>query len=185
MTHPLVADALVAVFLTAAYLLAMIFQEESNVVGRNPDVLSAVIGSVAMLSLALRRRFPVRVLGFVVVTCVVLVATGYDFTLGPGLAYLIALYTGAPRTGGWRRACRSGRSALVGLHRPDGAVVDSDFWQAVSNTVLFAGIWWLGRSLRLRRAYLDELEARAQRLERAREADARAARAEERVADRA
>ena len=178
MTRPLLADALVAVFLTAAYLLAMIFQEESNVVGRNPDVLSAVIGSGAMLSLALRRRFPVSVLSYVVVTCVVLVATGYDFTLGPGLAYLIALYTVAAHRG-LATSLPAGAAALsvfIGL----GAVVNSDFWQAASNTVLFAGIWWLGRSLRLRRAYLDELEARAQRLERAREADARAARTEER-----
>jgi signal transduction histidine kinase len=50
----------------------------------------------------------------------------------------------------------------------------------VSNAILFVGVWWLGRSLRLRRAYLNELEARARRLERARAADARAARTEER-----
>ncbi len=177
-TRPLLADALIAALLTAAYLLAMIFQKESNVVGRHPDVLSAVIGSAAVLSVAVRRRFPVGVLCYVVATCVVLVATGYDFTLGPGLAYLIALYTVAAHRG-LATSLPAGAVALsvfIGL----GTVVNSDFWQGASNTVLFAGIWWLGRSLRLRRAYLDELEARAQRLERAREADARAARTEER-----
>jgi signal transduction histidine kinase len=177
-THPLLADALVAVFLMAAYLLAMVFQNEQDVVGRNPDVFAAVVGSLAVLSLAVRRRFPVSVLGFVVATCVVLAAAGYDFSLGPALAYLIALYTVTAHRG-LATSLPVGAAALavfIGLL----AAVGSDFWQAASNTVLVAGIWWLGRSLRLRRAYLDELEARAQRLERARESDARAARTEER-----
>jgi signal transduction histidine kinase len=50
----------------------------------------------------------------------------------------------------------------------------------VTNSTLIAGVWWLGRSLRLRRAYLAELEHRAERLERARDSDARTARVEER-----
>src|SRR5690606_40138597 len=45
---------------------------------------------------------------------------------------------------------------------------------------LLAGMWALGRNLRLRRAYLAELEDRAERLERARGTGARAARMEER-----
>ncbi|MQA95312.1 MAG: hypothetical protein GEV11_11935 [Streptosporangiales bacterium] len=42
-------------------------------------------------------------------------------------------------------------------------------------------MWWAGRSMRMRRAYMAELEARARRLERARDAHARAALAEERA----
>jgi signal transduction histidine kinase len=50
----------------------------------------------------------------------------------------------------------------------------------ITNLGLLAGVWWLGRSLRLRRSYLAELEDRAARLEKARFADARTARVEER-----
>src|SRR5690606_14990629 len=49
----------------------------------------------------------------------------------------------------------------------------------LAGALLFAA-WLAGRSSRLRRAYLAELEDRAERLERAREADRRAVRAEER-----
>jgi signal transduction histidine kinase len=44
---------------------------------------------------------------------------------------------------------------------------------------IFGGAWLLGDNLRTRRAYLREVEARAARLEREREADARRAAAEE------
>ncbi|MFI6508896.1 sensor histidine kinase [Streptosporangium sp. NPDC050855] len=47
-------------------------------------------------------------------------------------------------------------------------------------TVLTASLWVAGRSVRLRRAYQAELRDRDRRMERAREADTRAARAEER-----
>lgn len=45
----------------------------------------------------------------------------------------------------------------------------------------FCGAWWIGRSQRLRRAYISELEQRALRLERANAASDRAVRAEERA----
>ncbi|MFD2351759.1 histidine kinase [Nonomuraea ferruginea] len=46
--------------------------------------------------------------------------------------------------------------------------------------VVLVAVWGTGRSMRLRRAYLEELKDRAARLERAHAADTRAARAEER-----
>jgi signal transduction histidine kinase len=50
----------------------------------------------------------------------------------------------------------------------------------VAVLVVLVAVWGGGRSLRLRRAYLEELRDRATRLERAHAADTRAARAEER-----
>nr|WP_277350027.1 sensor histidine kinase [Nonomuraea sp. FMUSA5-5] len=50
----------------------------------------------------------------------------------------------------------------------------------VVTAVVLVAVWGAGRSLRLRRAYLEELKDRAARLERAHAADTRAARAEER-----
>jgi signal transduction histidine kinase len=174
--HPVAADALTAVFLTVVYAVVKSVQDQTGPTARQPDEFSTALTAAALLSLALRRRLPVPVLAFVAVTNVALTALGYELLLAPALAYLVAIYTVAAHRG-LATSLPAGVAALAVF------VVEAagyGFWQLINNTVLFVGIWWLGRSLRLRRAYLDELEARAQRLERAREADSRAARAEER-----
>jgi signal transduction histidine kinase len=176
--HPLVADALTSAFLTLAFLLVAAYQDSYGLPGKRPDLFSGLIVCIVVMSLTLRRRMPVAVLAFVLAGGLTLTAFGYVPMLGPSAAYLIAIYSVASHRG-------------LATSLPVGAfglmlfilsmVLDGYwFWQAVSNSVLLIGVWWIGRSLRLRRAYLDELEARARRLERAREADSRAARAEER-----
>ncbi len=177
-SHPVAADALTAAFLTLVSLLALFFQDEPGLVGRAPDALSGVLSSLAVMSLSLRRRLPVVVLAVVSALCVGITASGYGLSPGPVLAFLAALYTVAAHRG-LARSLPAGAAAL-GVLIILLSILGLDFWQAASNAVLFVGVWWLGRSLRLRRAYLDELESRARRLERAREADSRAARTEER-----
>ncbi|MCO5997117.1 sensor histidine kinase [Actinoallomurus rhizosphaericola] len=174
--HPITADAFMAVLLTVAYLAAVVLQG-GNGAPKGPDVFSVVLSGVALVALTVRRRLPVGVLAFVMTVCGTLTAMGYDVS-APAVAMLIATYTVAAHRG-MATSLPVGALTLmlfIGLLVAAGA----DFWPAVSNTVLVVGVWWLGRSLRLRRAYLNELEARARRLERAREADARAARTEER-----
>jgi signal transduction histidine kinase len=176
--HPLVADALASAFLTAVFFFTTAFQHSYGLPGRRPDLAGVVLACVIVMSLTLRRRAPVAVLGFVLAGGVTLAVLGYTPLAGPVLACLIAVYSVASHRG-------------LGVSLPFGAIglvvylglmsaQGYRFWQALSNAVVFVGVWWVGRSLRLRRAYLDELEARARRLERAREADSRAARAEER-----
>jgi signal transduction histidine kinase len=177
-THPVAADALTAAFLTAAYLAVRSVQDQTDPSAKASDAVSTMLAAVALMSLALRRRLPVVVLAFVAAANVTLTASGYGLFLAPAVAYLIATYTVAAHRG-LATSLPAGVVALVVYIVPV-AAAGYGFWQSASDAVLFVGIWWLGRSLRLRRAYLDELEARAQRLERAREADSRAARAEER-----
>jgi signal transduction histidine kinase len=176
--HPLVADALTSAFLSAAFITVTVFEETTGFSGKAPDLVSSILVTIMVMSLTLRRRMPVPVFAFVLAGCITLTSLGYVPTLGPSIAYLIAVYSVATHRG-------------LGTSLPVGAigllaylclmgVQGYRFWQSTSNAVLFVGVWWVGRSLRLRRAYLDELEARARRLERAREADSRAARAEER-----
>jgi signal transduction histidine kinase len=61
------------------------------------------------------------------------------------------------------------------------------FWSSVAGSfvvwlvAIFAGVWMWGRYVRMRRAYAAELEARAERAERDREAEARRAVAAERA----
>jgi signal transduction histidine kinase len=165
-------------FFVLVLLAEAFLQDYNGLPGRQPDVFSAVLSSVALLSLTARRRVPVGVLGFVAAVCVTLAVIGYAPTLAPIVAFLIATYTVAAHRG-LATSLPLGTGALV-VYVVTMIAQGYAFWQAVTNGVLFGGVWWVGRSLRLRRAYLDELEARARRLERAREADARAARAEER-----
>ncbi|GAB2816781.1 sensor histidine kinase [Actinoallomurus bryophytorum] len=176
--HPLVADALTSAVLTLACLLVAAFQDSYGLPGKQPDLVSGLIVGVVVMSLTLRRRMPVAVLAFVLVGCLTLTALGYVPMLGPAAAYLIAIYSVASHRG-LATSLPVGAFGLM-LFIVSMALDGYWFWQAVSNSVLLIGVWWIGRSLRLRRAYLDELEARARRLERAREADSRAARAEER-----
>ncbi|WP_460349071.1 sensor histidine kinase [Actinoallomurus acanthiterrae] len=175
--HPIMADALMSVLLAAAFLAAVTLQGDNGASGTRPDAFSLVLSSMALLSLTVRRRVPVTVLGFATGVCVALTATGYDIS-APAVAVLIATYTVAAHRG-LATSLPAGAATLMAF------IVmlislGADFWPTVTNAILFIGVWWLGRSLRLRRAYLDELEARARRLERAREADSRAARTEER-----
>jgi signal transduction histidine kinase len=176
--HPLVADALTSAFLTLAFLLVAAFQDSYGLPGKQPDLFSGLIVCIVVMSLTLRRRMPVAVLAFVLAGCLTLTAFGYVPMLGPAAAYLIAIYSVASHRG-LATSLPVGAFGLM-LFIVSMALDGYWFWQAVSNSVLLIGVWWIGRSLRLRRAYLDELEARARRLERAREADSRAARAEER-----
>jgi signal transduction histidine kinase len=173
-----VADALTSAVLTLTFLVIGVFQDSYEVPGKRPDLFSGVVVCVVVMSLTLRRRMPVPVFGFVLAGCVTLVALGYVPTLGAAVAYLIAVYSVATHRG-LGTSLPLGALGLV-VYIVSMGVEGYRFWQMVSNAVLFVGVWWVGRSLRLRRAYLDELEARARRLERAREADSRAARAEER-----
>jgi len=177
--HPLVADALTSAFLTVGCLIETAFQDSyGGLPGKRPDLLCGVLVSVVVMSLTLRRRMPVQVMAFTLAGEATLTALGYVPTLGAAVAYLVAVYSVASHRG-LATSLPMGVLALVGCTVLM-AVQGHTFWQWVSNVALFTGVWWIGRSLRLRRAYLDELEARARRLERAREADSRAARAEER-----
>jgi signal transduction histidine kinase len=172
-----VADALTSAFLTVVFL-AIATVQTYDLPGKRPDLFSAILVSTVVMSLTLRRRQPVAVFGFVLAGCVTLAALGYVPALGSGVAYLIAVYSVATHRG-LATSLPVGAFGLV-VYVVSMGVEGYRFWQMVSNAVLLVGVWWVGRSLRLRRAYLDELEARARRLEQAREADSRAARAEER-----
>lgn len=176
--HPVVADALTSALLAVVFLFTAAFQDSYGLPGKRPDVVTGLVVGVVVMALTLRRRMPVPVLAFVLAGCVTLTMLGYVPTLGAGVAYLIAVYSVATHRG-LATSLPVGAFGLV-AYVVLMAAQGFRFWQSVSNSVLYVGVWWLGRSLRLRRAYLDELEARARRLERAREADSRAARTEER-----
>jgi signal transduction histidine kinase len=161
----------------------------------NPDhVLSpwaraaAVPVSVALAAVvALRRRSPERMLLLAVGTGLLQLAV--DVPSGPGdAAFLVIIYTCASTGARW-----SSRLALVAglvatplsmLRWPPHdreATIWTDLLQTFFLTVIYALSWVVGDRLRTRRAYYAELEERAARLHREREAQSKAAVAAERA----
>ncbi|GAA3204004.1 sensor histidine kinase [Actinocorallia longicatena] len=177
--HPEVLDGAVAGLLLVLSLIGLVFTRDPDSAYRHADALNGLIVTLMILSLIWRQRFPLAVLAWVVAGEAVLMALDYGAS-GEIFAYLIAVYTVAAHRP-LARSALGGAAALAALEimmllddRQRGVL------DMISNTILFCGVWWLGRSLRLRRSYLAELEDRAARLEKARFADARAARVEER-----
>ncbi|MFI6926891.1 sensor histidine kinase [Nonomuraea spiralis] len=147
---------------------------------RAPDALGAALLVLAAAPVAVRRRWPLAALCAGLVPETLLTAFGYGSGVS-GVSGLVLLYSVASNRG---LAVALGGlivslltylvGALAGpvtLPGPSGHVVA---------VVVLSAVWGAGRSLRLRRAYLEELRDRAARLERAHAADTRAARAEER-----
>lgn len=133
---------------------------------------------VATLPVALRRRYPIAVLGVTLTATLALhVAYGYF----PIFGALVGLYTVAAQVGRpTSMRVAFGTGVALALWNLEG---DPDWrYRLLANAAvyaLFAAAWLLGDNLRTRRAYLRELEERATRLEREREENERRAAAAE------
>jgi signal transduction histidine kinase len=130
---------------------------------------------LTVLPLALRRSRPVAVLGVTLAAAIVgdLLFVGFQLP-GP----VIALYTVAAHCE--RRlslAAAGATGAALVIPAVGGAVSEPIF--VVAMYAVFAAAWALGDGLRSRRAYLAEVEARAEHAEREQEERARRAVAEE------
>ncbi|MFF0576769.1 sensor histidine kinase [Streptosporangium saharense] len=174
--RPLVPDAALAVVTTALAVLLLRSVPSPEGAQDGPAVVLTV---ACCLSLALRRRAPFPLLLVVCLAGVALATLGLDgLPLWP--AVLVLVYTVAAHRGlalslcglAWSFVCHFASAAVGGTL--------GDWGLHLPVTVLTVTLWITGRSVRLRRAYLEELRDRARRTEWAREADTRAARAEER-----
>lgn len=149
------------------------------VVGGNGGAVEATLLTLTYTPVAVRRRWPLAALCAAQVPIVVLGVLDSEPGLA-GLTGLILLYTVAAHRG--LAIALSGLAvAAVGYVTTVSLSPSSLAWpDHAMATLIGIAVWGMGRSVRLRRAYLEELKDRAARLERAREADTRAARAEER-----
>ncbi len=153
--------------------------------------VAAVLCAVLCAASALRRRAPEKMLLVVVAVGVIQLAT--DVGINPAdFAMLVVIYTCAANGARWA----SWFGLIGGLCAPTIASVrwpnevqtqtqTQTQWQSVVSvgfmTIPFALAWVLGDSIRTRRAYYAQLEERAARLEREREAQAKVAVAGERA----
>lgn len=189
--HPTGVDSFWAVVLLGLNCAALISARN------NPEALAeeppgAVLGVPALvvtvalsLVVALRRRWPERMLVLAMVTGLAQIAVDVP-TMLSDFALLVIVYTVAADGVAW-----ASRLALIGafaaaplsmLRWPDPStgVLRSVFF-TIFMMVPFALAWVLGDSIRTRRAYLAQLEERAARLEREREAQSKVAVAAERA----
>ncbi|MPY61615.1 sensor histidine kinase [Streptomyces spongiae] len=181
--HPTWVDSFWAVFLLGISAVAGTVSQEAD----RSDLPVAWIPVTFLLCLviALRRRLPEQMLLLAAVTGVAQLVTDVP-TIPADFAMLVIIYTVAANGARWasRFALAGGLSAATLAQMrwpaadtgPVGEVAIS-----VVMTVPFALAWVLGDSLRTRRAYFAQLEERAARLEKEREAQAKVAVAAERA----
>ncbi|MBB2913765.1 signal transduction histidine kinase [Streptosporangium becharense] len=178
--HPRACDAALAVALAvAAVPCAYVTPLFGAAPPREPDALSLTLIVAGCLSAALRGGRPFLALTLVCLAQIAPAMTGRSTSL-LWLVTLVLVYSIAAHRG---LAVSLGAPALgLAAHLASAALGGrlGDVRAHLPVAVLIAAAWIVGRNVRLRRAYQAELGDRARRMERAREADRRAARAEER-----
>ena len=185
-THPTAADTAfaVAVGLLSIVGLATADVDATGESNRDADVLGYLLSLVLAATLAFRRRAPQAMLWLAVVTVIPYWVLDYVDS-GASIAVLVHLYTVAAHVDR-PRSLQVAVAAAVPLFvvMIIGVVVAEEDLPAIAvlgNLVIFATAWLIGDTFRNRRAYLAEVEARAERAERDRARAAEHAVQEERT----
>nr|WP_203608964.1 sensor histidine kinase [Streptomyces anulatus] len=181
--HPTGVDVSWAVFLLGLSGVSMVSGMYDA--GREEIVAVPVVLGLSTV-VALRRRAPEKMLLLAILVGVVQLV----FDVRPGIgdfALLVITYTVATVGERWASrlalVCSLSAAALSQLRweAEPGASWPQVVFVTIIMTVPFVLAWVLGDSLRTRRAYFDQLEERAARLEREREAQSKVAVAAERA----
>ena len=159
--HPVLVDALLAIAVGAIYVADAVYHHRY--------VLGLALALIQAGALLVRRRWPLAVLALVTLGAL---GTAIAYRTVVPLSGAVAVYTVAVyesrRRSGWATA--GALAAMVAA-----TVRSTDY----ASLVFFVAAWILGENLRTRRAYLNELEEKADRLERERAASIQRAAAEE------
>jgi len=164
--NPLLVDVGLVVALLALTL--------ATSVNRGEPAAALVLGVVETLPLLWRRSRPLLVVA--VVTAAVVAIVALDYWLVP-FQLAVALYTLAASS-----RTRAAIATAIGSIVATAAVLalsGSAFGDSAARVVFLVAAWLLGDSIRSRRAYIHEIEEKATRLEREREAEAQRVAAEE------
>ncbi|WP_393058924.1 sensor histidine kinase [Streptomyces sp. LN549] len=183
--HPTGVDSFWAVFLLGISGMTIVVGGAGDSGrGERIAIVPIVIGLCAVV--ALRRRAPEKMLLLAIATGVAQLVFGVRPTLA-NFAMLVITFTVATVGERWASrlalVCSLCAAGLAQIRWPN---TDADGWAqqvflVVVMTVPFVLAWVLGDSMRTRRAYFDQLEERAARLEREREAQSKVAVAAERA----
>ncbi|ROQ68050.1 signal transduction histidine kinase [Streptomyces sp. 840.1] len=182
--HPTGVDSFWAVFLLGISGMTIVVGGAGRGGGERFAVVPVVIG--LSIVVALRRRAPEKMLLLAIAMGVVQLVFGVRPTTA-NFAMLVITFTVATVGERWASRlaltcslCAAGLSQLRWPNQDPGSWAQKLFIVVVM-TVPFVLAWVLGDSMRTRRAYFDQLEERAARLEREREAQSKVAVAAERA----
>jgi signal transduction histidine kinase len=181
--HPTGVDSFWAIVLFGLSVVSGTVEQEAT--GTDLPWIVVPVTLLLCLVIALRRRMPEMMLVLAAVVGVAQLVLNVPTTLA-NFAMLVIVYTVAATGASWARrfGLAGGLAAapLAQLRWHEGAqTTAAHIAIAVFQTVPFALAWVLGDSLRTRRAYFAQLEERAARLEKEREAQAKVAVAAERA----
>jgi signal transduction histidine kinase len=181
--HPTGVDAFWAVFLFGISLASESAQGKSQGTGSAAVIVPVIL--LLCLVIALRRRMPEKMLLLAIGLGVAQLALDVEVKAAD-FAFLVIAYTVAATGTRWASwlALASGLCAapLAQLRWPnEESSALANFAQMIFLTIPFALAWVLGDSIRTRRAYFAQLEERAARLEKEREAQSKVAVAAERA----
>ncbi|MFI1411036.1 sensor histidine kinase [Streptomyces sp. NPDC020707] len=188
---PAVTDAGLALLFTAGAFVPLAPLPSAAPQLRTPDALFFVLALLSALPLAVHRRFPLPVLLVMTAAVAAIQARHYiphlsgpqgtsigPSYLGVATAVLLTARRGTPRTATLVVAVVIPAAAVTeAVLAPDGHRIAT----LLADSVLLVGAWALGRLTRARAAIRDQALERAAALERAQEANARAAVMEERA----
>ncbi|MFE1027245.1 sensor histidine kinase [Streptomyces sp. NPDC058818] len=181
--HPIGVDCFWALVLFGISVMSVAPQEEA----RGTDMTALIVPFVLLLCvvIALRRLMPEKMLLLAVALGLGQLALDVS-TMPADFALLVIVYTVAATGARWasRTALAMGLCAapVAQLRWPmEDAGIGGNIAVTVFQAVPFALAWVLGDSIRTRRAYFAQLEERAARLEKEREAQAKVAVAAERA----
>ncbi|MEU5530399.1 sensor histidine kinase [Micromonospora chersina] len=145
-------------------------------------VAGAAVGVVMALVLLFRRIHPSAVAAGVAVLALLQVVVGWG-PLAYDVGVLIALYSVVKYADRLRDGILAGIVAAIGVLLASAEMPDTAPWWAgaLYYGLITGAVWLVGLNVRTRRLYVLSLEERAATLEREREAESRAAVAEERT----
>ncbi|MFJ1901326.1 MULTISPECIES: sensor histidine kinase [unclassified Streptomyces] len=182
--HPTGVDSFWAVFLLGLSGMTIVAGGAGRGGGERFAVVPVVVGLSVVV--ALRRRAPEKMLLLAIAMGLVQLVFGVRPTTA-NFAMLVITFTVATVGERWASRlaltcslCAAGISQLRWPNQDPGGWAQKLFIVIVM-TVPFVLAWVLGDSMRTRRAYFDQLEERAARLEREREAQSKVAVAAERA----
>ncbi|MFE5893142.1 sensor histidine kinase [Streptomyces sp. NPDC002285] len=185
--HPTWVDSFWAVLLFGISVMSVAVREEGgqDLPGTSSEAIIVPVLLLLGLVIALRRRMPEKML----VLAIVVGLAQLVLNVAPtpvNFAFLVITYTVAATGARWasRLALGTGLCAapLAQTRWPEqDSSVLGNVALVIFLTVPFALAWVLGDSIRTRRAYYEQLEERATRLEKEREAQAKVAVAAERA----
>jgi signal transduction histidine kinase len=139
---------------------------------------TAAAGVVQVLPLFVRRRWPLA--AFAVIALGALAQVPFQILVPANVAVLVAMYNVVVRRS-WPWAVAAGATAMIGAGLVAFVYDQGGSRALLSYGFLTSAVWIGARYTRSRRAQVADLEERAMRLERERDAQARAAAASERA----